>query len=437
LGFESNFQTGDFEEAMLIQDAYSAAGRARTMAKLNHRFAGLAGTACIFILFITACVTPEPPPEPPAKPDYSRPLEPGERALLKVARSDYPNFSMAFRDREKLLQAVDESIAYMNKPSSRMYFPVEGITHTRVQRSLDRFKQIVRTSTSSSDFASKIKREFDVYMSTGCDRKGTVLYTGYCEPIVTASLERTARFNVPLYRLPDDLVKDEEGVTLGRRTSTGALVSYYTRQEIDEDKVLAGKGLELAWVADPLDAYIIHVQGSATLKLLDGTMLKIGYSGKNGRPYRSLGKALVKDKKLTADEVSLDSIRRHFRNNPSELMRYLYKNESYIFFTEHDGGPYGSIGAEVTPYHSVATDKSVFPRASVTFLDTSLPVRDRNGRVVFKPYHGFALDQDTGGAIRSAGRVDVFMGTGQEAEFLAGRVKHEGKLYYLFLRDGI
>ncbi|MHC4943815.1 MAG: murein transglycosylase A [Planctomycetota bacterium] len=393
--------------------------------------------ACLLLLFFAACVSPEPPPEPPAKPDYSRPLEPGELALLKVARADYPDFSVGFRNREQLLKAVGESIDYMNKPSSRMYYPMEGITHTRVQRSLERFKEIVRNATSSSDFSRKINQEFDLYMSTGCDRKGTVLYTGYCEPIVTASLERTARFKVPLYRLPDDLVKDAEGVTLGRRTSTGTLVSYYTRQEIDESRALAGQGLELAWVADPLDAFIIHVQGSATLKLVNGTIMKIGYAGKNGRPYRSLGKALVRDKKLTADEVSLDSIRRHFRHNPSELLPYLYQNESYIFFTEHDGGPYGSIGAEVTPYHSVATDKSVFPRASVTFLDTSLPVRDRSGRVVFKPYHGFALDQDTGGAIRSAGRVDVFMGTGKEAEFLAGRVKHEGKLYYLFLRDGI
>ncbi|MFH2001105.1 MAG: MltA domain-containing protein, partial [Planctomycetota bacterium] len=184
----------------------------------------------------------------------------------------------------------------------------------------------------------------------------------------------------------------------------------------------------------PLDAFIIHVQGSASLRLPDGKLLKIGYAGKNGRTYRSLGQALVKAGKLSADEVSLDSIRSYFRDAPDDINPYMFRNESYIFFTEHDGGPYGSIGAEVTPYHTIATDKSVFPRAALTFIDTALPKRDSTGRVAYPSYAGFALDQDTGGAIRSAGRVDVFMGTGKEAEYLAGRTKHEGCLYYLFLR---
>jgi len=183
---------------------------------------------------------------------------------------------------------VDESIAYMKKPSSRMHFPVEGITHDRLQKSLDRFKQIVEKSSSPADFARRIADEFDVYMSVGCDGQGTVLFTGYCEPVIPASLERTGRFCHPLYRLPEDLVKNEEGTTLGRRTSAGALVPYYTRKEIDQSGVLKGKGLELGWVEHPLDAFIIHVQGSATLKLTNGTEMKIGYAGKNGRRMEPL-----------------------------------------------------------------------------------------------------------------------------------------------------
>ncbi|MBU0756197.1 MAG: MltA domain-containing protein [Planctomycetes bacterium] len=400
------------------------------------RRAGIFAAGLVVILFFTCCVAVKPPPEPTAKLDYARPLAPGEKALQRVSPEEYPDFSWGFTHRRELLKAVDESIAYLNKPSSRMHFPVEGITHERVQKSLDRFKEIVRASSSSKEFAQSIENEFEVYMSTGCDGRGTVLFTGYCEPIVPASLEETSRYRYPLYRLPDDLVKDSEGTTLGRRTSSGSMVPYYTREEIDEGQVLKGQGLELAWLEHPLDAFIIHVQGSASLRLPDGTLLKIGYAGKNGRPYNSLGQALVRDGKLGADEVSLDSIRRHFQGNPAELLPYLYQNESYIFFVEHEGGPYGSIGAEVTPYRTVATDKSVFPRASLTFLDTHLPTRDAKGQVGYKTYRGFALDQDTGGAIRSAGRVDVFMGTGSEAEFLAGRTKHEGKIYYLFLRDG-
>lgn len=389
----------------------------------------------IGLAMLSACVMPEPIPEPEPKPNYSRPLAPGEKALVKIPRSEYPDFKKGFLQRDDLLKAVNESIDYMHKPSSRTHFPQEEISHERCLNSLVAFKEILGQASSAMDFERRIKRKFEVFMSTGCDRQGTVLFTGYCEPIVRASLTKTERYKYPLYRLPDDLVKDAEGTTLGRRTATGKLLPYYTREEIDGRNVLKGRGLELAYVANPLDAFIIHVQGSASLRLADGTILKIGYAGKNGQPYRSLGKALVSSGKLSADEVSLDSIRRYFRHSPDDLYPYMFKNESYIFFTEHDGGPYGSIGAEVTPYHSIATDKSVFPRASLTFIDTSLPKRDRGtGRVAYPQYAGFALDQDTGGAIRSAGRVDVFMGTGKEAEYLAGRTKHEGKLYYLFLK---
>jgi membrane-bound lytic murein transglycosylase A len=386
--------------------------------------------AMLFPLLPTACRAPEPV-EPL---DYSRPLAPGEKALVKVAPQDYPDFGKGYRNLAPLLQAVDRSIEYMKKPSAVRHFPVEGISHDRVARSLEAFRETLLNSRSAREFAREVKRRFDLYMSTGCDQRGTVLFTGYCEPIIPASLDRTARFDVPLYRLPDDLVKNEEGVTLGRRTEGGRLVPYYTRREIDRGGALEGRGLELAWVEHPLDAYIIHVQGSATLKLPDGSSKKIGYAGKNGRPYRSLGQALVQDGRIAADRVSLDSIRRYFRDQPGELEKYLFRNESYIFFTENEGGPYGSIGVEVTPYCTIATDKSVFPRASVTFLDTKLPAMTRRGSVALNPYQGFALDQDTGGAIRSAGRVDVFLGTGKDAEFLAGRTRCEGKLYYLFIK---
>jgi membrane-bound lytic murein transglycosylase A len=385
------------------------------------------------LLLLPACVTPEPPPEI-RKPDYSRPLQPGERALVKLSPSEYPDFESSYLDRDALLEAVEQSIDYMGKPSSKTHFPVEGITHDRVKRSLTQFRDDLRQSFSARLFAEKVKSHFDVYMSTGCDSRGTVLFTGYCEPIVRASLKRTPQFNVPLYRLPDDLVKDAKGNILGRKTATDVLLPYYTRQEIDEDGKLEGRGLELAWVEHPLDAFIIHVQGSATLKLTDGRLLKIGYAGKNGRTYRSLGKALIKSGKMHPDEVSLDRIRKYFEDHPKDLLPYLYRNESYVFFTENEGGPYGSIGASVTPYHTIATDKSIFPRAAITFLDTSLPMRDDRGAIAYETYRGYALDQDTGGAIRSPGRVDVFMGTGREAEHLAGRVRHEGRLYYLFVR---
>lgn len=380
-----------------------------------------------------ACVAPEGSLEP-RELDYARPLEPGENALIRIDPDKYPEFELGIRDRAALLGAVERSLDYMAKPSSKRHFPVEGISHERALRSLEAFRELLVDFQSVWTFSQKLREKFDVYMSVGCDRAGTVLYTGYCEPVIWGNKRKTDRFKYPLYRLPDDLVKTESGATLGRRLPDGKLVPFYTRREIDEGGALKDRGLELAYVEHPLDAFIIHVQGSASLKLPDGGKLKIGYAGKNGRPYCSLGQTLIDEGKMDASRLSLDNIRKYFKAHPRELLSYLYKNESYIFFTERDGGPYGSIGVEVTPYHTIATDKSVFPRGAVTFIDTRLPAMDGQGVINMRRYRGFALDQDTGGAIRSAGRVDVFLGKGREAMILAGRTRFEGKLYYLFFK---
>jgi len=387
----------------------------------------------LLLLLAAACTTVEK--ERPFPPGPGLALLPGEKALVRVDDpGDLPDFAAGFRDKPSLLRAVGQSIRYMESPSSRKEYPQNGITHGRALRSLELFRRDLRESRSSAEFAGKIERHFDVYMSAGYDGRGSVLYTGYYEPVIRASRKRAGAYRFPLYRLPRDLVKDEKGRALGRRTPLGDTLPYYTRKEIDGGGALEGRGLELAWLENALDAYVIHIQGSASLLLADGTIMKVGYAGKNGHPYSSLGAALIRDKKLVQTEASLDRIRAWFRRHPDELFPYLFENKSYVFFTETDGGPYGSIGVEVTPRRTIATDKSIFPRAAVAFLDTPLPARNGEGEIVVEPYRGFALDQDTGGAIRSAGRVDLFFGTGPEAEDLAGRTRSVGRLYYLFAR---
>jgi membrane-bound lytic murein transglycosylase A len=194
--------------------------------------------------------------------------------------------------------------------------------------------------------------------------------------------------------------------------------------------MLKDKSLELVWLADPIDAYIAHVNGSAFIELPDGQMLRLGYAGKNGRDYSSLGRALVEDKKLGEDEVSLASIRRWANEHPDEIERYLHRNESYVFFTPIDGNPRGSLNVPVEAGRSLATDKTLFPRGSLVYVDTR-----SSGRGSFA-MHQFLFDQDTGGAIRTAGRADIYLGIGPEAEQIAGTTKTEGQLYYLFLDEG-
>lgn len=372
--------------------------------------------------------------------DYTRPLPPGMMALEKITdpmllpdfRGGYPANR---EDRAALLESVEQSIAYLSKPSSKKYYPYLDVTHDRVKASLLAFKQLAASAGDADSFHREILRRFDVYRSVGCDFNGTVLFTGYCTPIYEGSRRRTERFRYPLYRLPEDLVKLPSGRPLGRGTPDG-IVPYWTRQEIEQGRQLEGKGLELVWLKDPLEAFIVHVQGSARIRLPDGKEMRIGYAGKTDRPYGSLGQALVKDGKIRREEMSLRKIKEYFAVHPDELSFYLGKNQSYVFFTENDGGPFGSLGVAVTPYRSLATDKSVFPRAAVAFAQTRVPAAQADGTLKPRPYTSFLLDQDTGGAIRSAGRSDLYFGVGPRAELLAGHTEFEGRLYYVFLKPG-
>jgi len=209
------------------------------------------------------------------------------------------------------------------------------------------------------------------------------------------------------------------------------VVHYYTRREIETKQLLAGKGLELVWLKSPLDVHIIHVQGSAKIELPDSTMLNVGYHGKTDCPYGSVGLALVADKKMPADELSLSKMIEYFDKHPHEMKMYVYKNDSYVFFQKQEGEARGCLNVPVTPYRSVATDKAVFPRGLLCYVTTKAPKMGLGGKVTLEPFYSFTLDQDAGGAIRSAGRCDIYMGVGPDAMLLSGRTRAEGKIYYL------
>jgi membrane-bound lytic murein transglycosylase A len=367
--------------------------------------------------------------------DYAKPLPPGVMALRKLTNpEDYPDFGAGFRNRQGLVEAIDNSLAYYAKPSSQEHFPYLDITHERAIQTLEVFKKVIAEAKDPADLNRIIAERFDVYISIGCDDLGTVLYTGYCTPIFKGSLERSVEYRYPLYKRPPDLEIKTDGTPMGRKTKSGSIVPYYTRGEIETKQLLAGKSLELVYLKDPLEVYIAHVQGSAIIELADGTQRCAGYHGKTDRPYTSLGLSLVADGKIDRSELSLQKIMEYLDLHPHELKHYMNKNESYVFFHWAEGGPRGSLNTPVIPYRSIATDKAVFPRGLLTFIVTELPEMRTRDEVVFEPYYGFGLDQDTGGAIRSAGRCDVYMGVGPDALLLAGRTNAEGKLYYLAVK---
>jgi membrane-bound lytic murein transglycosylase A len=365
-------------------------------------------------------------------PDYGRELPPGAPALLPLDPGEkHPDFAPQWNERADILPALDSSIAWMKKDSSKTFFPIEHITHARALRSLERFRYLLVQSKSEEEFAKLLDEQFAVYKSAGWDGKGGgVLFTGYCTPILDGRLQEDGAYHYPLYALPPDLVKGPQGEILGQRTAEG-VKPYPTRQVIEATSLLENRHLELAWLKDPIDAYIAHVNGSAFIQLQSGELLRLGYAGKNGQPYTSLGQELVKDEKLKPGEVSLATIRSWAKAHPQEVESYLMRNESYVFFTKIDGNPRGSLNVPVTEGRTVATDKRLFPRAGVTYVNGKSPVDGSLSGFV----HRFYLDQDTGGAIRTAGRADLYLGIGPEAEARAGTTRVEGQLYYLFVKE--
>jgi membrane-bound lytic murein transglycosylase A len=383
--------------------------------------------AVVIAVASSGCQKPvQPLPIPSIEKDYSKQLAPGQFALRKIEPAQYPNFGDAWYKAKGtgLRRAVEYSIAYLNKPSSQKYYPLGPITHERALTSLQVFLQILDQANSPEALDKAVRDNFDVYMSVGCDDSGTVLYTGYYTPIFDGSLTRTERFQYPLYRLPPGFQKDAEGNPIG-----GA---YNTRQEIEQGNLLAGN--EIVWLGDRFETYVVTVQGSGFIRLEDGTMYEIGYAGHNGREYTPIGQALIQDGKIPRNKLSLDALIKYFKEHPEDLDQYLYKNERYVFFQESKGGPFGCLGQPVTDYHSVATDKDIFPRACLSFVDTRVPIVVGDP---LRPYRSFVCDQDRGAAIRAPGRCDLYMGVGDEAGKIAGFTYSEGKLYYLFAKDGV
>jgi membrane-bound lytic murein transglycosylase A len=366
------------------------------------------------------------------RPRYDRPLPPGQLALRKITDPrEYPDFSQGWRDLETLKAALRNSLSYLRKPSSRQFFPYAEITHDQAIESLEAFLTLPDAGVRAEEINGLIRASFDVYESVGCDDRGTVLFTGYYTPIFDGSRERTEEFQYPLYKMPEDLVKGEDGQTLGRRTADGEIVPYPPRAEIEDSGMLQGQ--ELVWLADAFKVYIAHVQGSAKVRLPDGEILAVGYAANNGHEYVSVAENLVAEGKIAGERLSLATMIDYFNRHPDQIDSYIRKNPRYVFFQASEGTPRGSLNEPVTPWRTIATDKSIFPRACLAFIATTLPQQEA-GTIVLRPYDAFVLDQDTGGAIRAAGRCDVYMGEGDEAGQLAGQTYQEGRLYYLFLK---
>ena len=381
---------------------------------------------------------PIPPPEisvPP--PDVPKPFPP----LVRLPPDQFPLFTDDM-DLESLDTAVEKSLQYYQKAAGSGPFLMDDdrITVRELRESLSALREILRSGDTEAAKQDRIRETFDVYQSTGLDGKNSVLFTGYFEPIMKGSLNKTREYRYPVYKSPDDAItvnlgkfrERYKGEQLIGRVKNGELVPYYSRSEIEDRAALSGRNLELAWVGDRIDLFFLHTQGSGKIELTDGRLLQIGYAKSNGRPFRSVGRYLIDAGKITPQEISYQAIKRYLREHPDDLSEILGYNESFIFFRVVEQGPVGSIGEILTPGRSIATDAAVFPRGSLAFMRARKPVLDREGNALsWTPFSRFVVSQDAGGVIKGAGRVDLFCGSGGEAEMLAGSLKERGELYFL------
>jgi membrane-bound lytic murein transglycosylase A len=270
--------------------------------------------------------------------------------------------------------------------------------------------------------------------------KEAPFFTGYFEPEVEGSLARSQAFPCPILARPADLVTLPQGEILAgsdvplssvRRQVDGRLLAYPDRAAIDKG-ALAGQGLELVWLRDRVEVFIIQVQGSARVRLADGNAIRLRYAGRNGWPYTSIGRLLIEKGAVAAEAMSLEALTGWLRANPEDAQALMRRNASYVFFAIDealgpDDGPIGGAGLSLTRSRSIAIDRSLWPYGLPFWIDVDRP--EPEGR--FGRWQRLVIGQDTGAAIVGPGRVDVFFGSGAAAGALAGRQRHHGRAFVL------
>jgi membrane-bound lytic murein transglycosylase A len=239
-------------------------------------------------------------------------------------------------------------------------------------------------------------------------------FTGYYETVIEGARKHSAEYNVPIYKMP----------------GSAALASA-DRSRI-EAGLLAGKGLEICWLKNPVDAFFAQIQGSARVKLAGGETIRIGYAGRNGLPYTAVGKFLIDRGIYTREEMSMDKIRSWMEANPEEGRELRLKNRSYVFFREtplhKDEHSTGGQGVELTPLHSIAIDRSIHAYGTPVWIEAELPIASEKPET---PFRHLTIAQDTGTAIVGPARADIFFGSGEDIGLIAGRIKQFGRFVML------
>jgi len=349
---------------------------------------------------------PRPPPQPTPVPPPPSPVGPTARATgFKV---EAPR-TLKAEDARAALTAFQASCAVLMRRQDQSQLTGPGSWNA----------VCAEASTLAPDYAPGFFfYRFD-WLKVG---DGRAFATGYYEPEIEGSRTSLPGY-VPIYRVPSDLIRCTKADGTGGRgriDATGACVLYFTRAEI-EDGALNGKGLELAWAKDPVDLFFLEIQGSGRIHFPDGSEMRVGYAGQNGRDYVAIGRLLRDRGVLPPGGANMQSIKDWIRANPDQGKALMRENLSYVFFKELTGpGPLGALNVAVTPHATVAADPNYVPLGAPIFLKM-----DR------AEANGLWVAQDTGGAIKGPNRFDTFWGAGPEAVATAGGMSASGEALIL------
>ncbi|HEY3326079.1 MAG TPA: murein transglycosylase A [Novimethylophilus sp.] len=355
-----------------------------------------------------------PPAEPgaiePAQTREYRLLRPVEWAKVEGLESDNP--AAAWKAWLQSCQALRKQDPWKAACEAAAQMPAPGADEVRVY----------------------LMQYFSPYQVTNPDGSNTGLITGYYEPLLRGSRQKTERYRYPVYSRPSDLITVDLGSVypeLASRRLRGKLEQnrlspYFSRGEIEvANSPLAGN--ELLWVDDIIDLFFLQIQGSGLVQLDHGQQVHVGYADQNGQPYQSIGKILINRGELTADKASMQGIKNWARANIGKVRDLLNSNPSYVFFRELPAGlpgPLGALGVPILAERSLAVDSRYIPLGAPVFLSTTQPNSAR-------PLQRLMLAQDTGGAIKGAVRADFFWGAGVEAGRQAGAMKQQGRMWVL------
>ena len=353
---------------------------------------------------IEAPATTQPPaPAPIPVPAPVVPPPPANAIAAGVSLSAAPSFITQL-DASRALQAFRTSCPVLLKRQDQ-----SGLTGAQDWAAVCAEAATVTPANAATFFRDR----FD-WVSVG---QGKAFATGYYEPEIAGSRTPQPGY-IPIYKVPADLIRctRADGQTgRGRIDETGTCALYYTRAEI-EDGILAGKGLEIAWAADPVDLFFLEIQGSGRVRFPDGSVMRLGYADQNGREYVAIGRLLRERGILPPGGASMQAIKDWMRANPDQGKALMRENLSYIFFRELTGpGPLGALNVPVSPRATVAADPKFVPLGAPVFLALDRPEA-----------YGFWIAQDTGGAIKGANRFDTFWGAGVEATQVAGGMSANG-----------